>query len=228
MPVLSTSRWMTILRTLGGMAVLMCCRLNRSDLALSQQADPDHVKTLLDQLHGKKRVTAEMVLRKFGPKQQAAVPYLIQALKDKDASICGVAAITLGQIGPGNKQVMSALIKALHDPRHELRSAAVFAIGLIGPLAKAAVPDLILALQDQEIASSATYSLAKIGAPAVPSLIGALQNPDHEVRLHAIEALGECGRSARAAVPDLVRAMHDPDQSVHNAASDALLQIPAP
>jgi hypothetical protein len=64
-------------------------------MALSQQADPGHVRALLDQLHSQRGFEAAVALDRFGPQQQDAVPYLVQALKDKDAFVAEIAAKTL-------------------------------------------------------------------------------------------------------------------------------------
>lgn len=75
---------------------------------------------------------------------------------------------------------------------------------------------------EQEVASAA---LARIGAPAVPSLIQGLRHQDPYVREQAALVLAKIGPEARAAVGELTAALDDEDSRVRKAASRALGQI---
>jgi HEAT repeat protein len=90
---------------------------------------------------------ALQVLKRMGP---AAVPDLIQALKDQDWQVRNQAAVALGVIGPEAKTAVPALIDALQAEDKYLRSHAATALGQIGREAGAAVPALTSALQDKE------------------------------------------------------------------------------
>jgi HEAT repeat protein len=81
------------------------------------------------------------------------------------------------------------------------------------------------AWSEQEAAADA---LGRIGPAAVPSLTQALQNPDPEVRLKAVEVLGRMGVDAKDAVPHLVRLLDDPDDQVRKAATRTLGRIGPP
>jgi HEAT repeats len=72
---------------------------------------------------------------------------------------------------------------------------------------------------------AATDALGRIGAAAVPALVGALRDPDPAVRLKAVEVLGRMGDDAQAAVPDLIRLLDDPDPNVSKAATRTLGRI---
>ncbi len=65
--------------------------------------------------------------------------------------------------------------------------------------------------------------LTRLGSPAVPPLIRALQDEDGWVRREAAQALGEI-KDARA-VPPLIRALQDEDEGVREAAAEALGKI---
>lgn len=65
-------------------------------------------------------------------------------------------------------------------------------------------------------------SLANLGKPAVPELIGTLQNQDSVVRNAAAIALGKIGKDATAAVPALKNALDDKDFQVRSSAMQAL------
>ena len=93
-----------------------------------------------------------------------SIPYLIQLLQDKDISIRGNTARTLGIIGTEN--AVPALVKLLQDAEGFVRSRSIEALGQIG--SKDAVPALIQLLhqdQDEGICSVTTKTLKRIGTP---------------------------------------------------------------
>lgn len=75
---------------------------------------------------------------------------------------------------------------------------------------------------DQEAAAEA---LARIGAPAAPSLVMALRNRDPAVRREAAKVLARMGPEARDAAGDLTLLLDDPEPTVRLAAAHALGQI---
>ena len=76
------------------------------------------------------------------------------------------------------------------------------------------------------IHGAAALALAQIGAPAVPTLVGALDSDEISVRQSAIEALGEIGPEARDAVPALTQIVTtDESTAVKYAARKALASI---
>jgi hypothetical protein len=109
----------------------------------------DEVAALIDALKGY-YWNAASALVKIGV---AAVPALIDALKDQDAEVRTKAAYALGEIGLGHRcgaAGVPALINALKDQDAEVRGCAAEALGTIGEESKAAVPALIDALKDRE------------------------------------------------------------------------------
>lgn len=72
---------------------------------------------------------------------------------------------------------------------------------------------------------AARDALGRIGAAAVPSLVGALRDPDPAVRRNAVEVLGRMGDDAAAAVPDLIALLDDSDPDVRKAATRTLGRI---
>jgi hypothetical protein len=72
---------------------------------------------------------------------------------------------------------------------------------------------------------AAADALGRIGGPAVPSLAGALSDPDAVVRLQACKALAYMGAKASPAVPDLVQRLYDSEEAVRMQAANALGQI---
>ena len=74
-------------------------------------------------------------------------------------------------------------------------------------------------LVDGEIAA---WSLAAIGADAVPSLMELLNDPSPHLKERAVEALGLAGTAAEPAVPALVKTLKDSEFGVRQRAADAL------
>ena len=68
----------------------------------------------------------------------------------------------------------------------------------------------------------AGYALSLTGAPAVPTLIDALQATDDSVRANAAFALADMGKAAQEALPALIRAAQDPSESVRRHATEGL------
>lgn len=81
--------------------------------------------------------------------------------------------------------------------------------------------------EDGMVAARAMYALVKIGEPAVPQLIEALESENVDVQLMALNTLGFIGKGAKDAVPAIKNALEDPDAVVQNAAKDALEKIGA-
>jgi HEAT repeat protein len=86
-----------------------------------------------------------------------------------------------------------------------------------------AVEPLIAALGDKGCGHTAANALAKIGKPAVETLIVALKNENPFVRRNAAEALGEIKDAS--AVKPLVDALKDDDLIVRRDAAKALGKI---
>ncbi len=73
----------------------------------------------------------------------------------------------------------------------------------------------------------AAMALAEMGKPALPQIIGALEDPDWAVRVAACHSLRQMGPEAREAVPVLEPLLSDEDDAVRRAAADALAMIRA-
>src|SRR5262249_6315528 len=116
-----------------------CCWFVCYPVLLSAQ-DASAIKEQADHLkQGDSRAAAALV--KFGA---AAVPALIDVLKEGDAFAKGHAAQALGRIGPTAKQAAGALADALGGNDAAIASQAGSALGQLGP---AAVPVLIQVLK---------------------------------------------------------------------------------
>ncbi len=93
------------------------------------------------------RLWAAWGLRRNGADAKAAIPQLVQALKDECGLVQIEAAKTLWEISE-HKATVPALIELLKHKDPNIREGAAKALGSIGPKAKAAVPALEKALKD--------------------------------------------------------------------------------
>jgi HEAT repeat protein len=181
---------------------------------------------------------AATALAKIGP---AALPFLIQALRDKDDSLRARAAETLGYFGSDAKLALSALLNAANDPDWGVRMAVVSALGKLGdPMG---VPTIIEKLRDDKVrgvrraAAAALGALGPVAKGAIPALMQALRDPDNSearqrlyelnggswfgptklpgVQELAQEALAKIGR---AAVPAVLDELNSQDKGRQRAA----------
>jgi HEAT repeat protein len=171
-----------------------------------------------------------------------AVPDLVRALQNKDATVRADAANLLGSI---DKKAVSSAIPNLvaaskNDPYPEVRVCGVSAlISIAGndlnqstSEVKAVIPAVIAALKDNdtEVRLTATNAFSSISSDgkfipelkaAIPVLLEKLKDKDEEVRSNAADALQNIGSSDTAFIlPLLVKALKDKDAAVRvNAAS---------
>jgi hypothetical protein len=174
---------------------------------------------------------AASALGKIGPAARAVAPALIATLQDKDRDFItrANAARALGQIRADVKTVVPVLLEALADKDRDVRTRAAEGLGHIGPAAREAIPALRQALQkargDLFLAPTIVSALGRMGEPAVPALIDALQSNQEFVRETAAKALGEIGPQARGAVPSLIEMLKKDDWKDRQRACQTLGRI---
>ncbi len=135
------------------------------------------------------------------------------------------AAYALGRAGPAAAEAVEPLMAILANlGGHEyVRGTAAWALGRIGPPAEQAAPLLIETLSSAHISvrRNSPLALAAIGAPAatpaVPQLVGLLNDRDAEVRVNAAVALWRLDRHARA-IPTLTALLASPGAGAYEAA----------
>lgn len=131
-----------------------------------------------------------------GMKRRNDIRGLIRLLGDRNFTVQWQAAATLGTMG---QAPIDQLVKELHHPDRNVRLGIIEALGDIR--APEAVPALIKLLESDrraEIRWAVTLALGEIGKQqAVPSIEGALRDPDKYVRYGAAIALDRLNR-----VPD--------------------------
>lgn len=184
-------------------AILAIMVVSALPLARAQAQSPEEIGKLVETLGADKREERESAagaLVKLGAK---AIPALVVALSDKDATVRELAARSLGAIGPMATPSVDALASALSDRAAKVRAASGWALSEIGPKAALAVGALAGALSDEdaEVRMHAVRALGAIGpeaAPAIPALGAALSDEEEQVRLFAYGALFDIGNSLKS------------------------------
>ncbi len=178
----------------------------------------------------KEREEAAVTLdESIGPAGKAAVPALIEALKDSNTAVCSRAARALGKVGPGARAAAPALVALVKDRKKDFitRTNAARSLGQVGAEAPTVVPALVAALQDKggPVRAAAANALGDIGPAArdaVPALRKAAREGDLFVASAAAAALGRVGKPG---VPALVEALRSKNVIVRAAATTALGKV---
>jgi RNA polymerase sigma factor (sigma-70 family) len=110
---------------------------------LGAEAVPALLEVAKDKTALAPRIRALQAMCSIGPDAKAAVPLLIDWVKEEDARVRSEVILALGNIGPGAKAAVPVLIEALKDQDVDIRDRAVGALGAIGPEAKSAIPALV-------------------------------------------------------------------------------------
>ncbi len=172
------------------------------------------------------QAAAASALGKLG---EAAGPTLLEATKDKNATVRALGAAALGKVRPSSKANVAGLGRGLTDAEPLVRAAAATALGEIGALASEAVPSLSAALrkkdQPQVVLKEVVGALDKIGGPGANALVAATKEPTPVVRRLAVATLGRSRPLPNGAVAALKTALGDSDVEVRAAAAGALGDI---
>ncbi len=167
------------------------------------------------------RTAAGRALAQIGP---AAVPVLIEELKNPLFQYSKQAARSLALIGPEAADAVPALTRSLKVNDAEVRAMAAHALAEIGPAAAKAATALTLVLDDpsKEVKKQARAALARIGAQAIPALRGALKSSNPSIRQQAADLLALRGTEAKEALADLVSLLADKNSAVRRSAALAV------
>jgi HEAT repeat protein len=201
----------------------------------------DALETLLNAIAVGDDARTEEAALALGRRGDAALPPLRDLLADPNPDHRWWAARALAAVGtPAAREL---LVATLADPDHDVRAAAAQGLGDLR--AAEAVAGLIRCMATSSPAVSgpatnspnyrstsivrgrtvnvrriASDSLARIGAPAVPALIAALQEGDASTRSGAARALSII--QPEEAIPALCAALDDPSAIVTHYAEEAL------
>jgi HEAT repeat protein len=177
------------------------------------------------------RWAAVRALANVGPEAKGVVRALTEALKDRAGGIAGVrstAAVALRKFGPKAEEAVPALVKGLkaEDETGQFRMDAAEALWRIDKH-PAAIPALAETLRNKRLSDRilAASALGRIGSPAVPALIKAVEDTDAYVRRAAAAALENVGPIGRPAIPALTRALDDESAFVRVHAARALWRL---
>lgn len=181
---------------------------------------------LLSRNEGLQAATHE-IIRRIGP---AAIPLLVDMLRDGRAAIRRSAVDVLIDLAPETASLQPVLRRALKDADSLVAGDAARALGALGKQASPSVSALIEALahEDQHVRLYAAEALAAIGpraAKATQDLAKSLGDPVPGVRWAACEALASIGPVAHPAVPQLIATLKDECLYVRICAAGALGSI---
>ena len=166
-----------------------------------------------------------------------AADSLATLLRYDDDEVRRAVARVFAQMGAGALEAKETLIEALGDSDEVVRGEAAIALGNISADVPEAVPRLIALLTDEEefihsdktldVRTAAQMALARIGTPAINSLLEALRADRADLRAIALSTLSRSGSLPEGAVKDIEEAVQDPDETVQAAARKALKKIKA-
>lgn len=185
---------------------------------VAEKIVPDRVKPKLRRYFGKgkevnSRYAATQALRLMGTNAHLAAPALAQALQDPNVLISSAAGQALGQIGP---EAVPYLVEALNNPDYLVRANACSALAQLGTNSAPAVPKLTEFIRDETgpIVSSAAYTLSRIGAPIIPSVIPLLSSTNWTIRRWAVYSLAFAGPTVMEAMPQVIPMLLDTNEQV--------------
>jgi HEAT repeat protein len=166
----------------------------------------------------------------LGPAARIALPQLIRATQDESAVVRRRAARAVGAIAKTDDSadgIMDTMLAATEDEDPGVCLQALATLGDFGPHAVVALPALLAAVWTGDVRrrAMAGVALARIGAPAVPSLIQSLAHPSADVRAKAAHILGKIGPDAAEAASALKALLEDRDEAAKQEAEEALRLI---
>lgn len=166
----------------------------------------ERIKFLLSLLSSKDhryKIQAINDLADFGSEARAAIPQLVDLLREDNEQLHASAEIALARIG---EESVSFLSDLLQNEKLEVRRRAASTLNQIGTKSEAMIPQLIQALEDSDpngdVRWYAVVAIGKIGVAAkeaIPALIKRLEDDKAGIRSWALYALGKMGSFAKEA-----------------------------
>ena len=154
-------------------------------------------------------------------RRDEAVQGLLVLAKDEVGAVREAAYESLGALGAA--EGLATLHEAFNDQHMGARQAAVLASGRVA--AEEGVDAIATLLDDPrpEMRFSAIWTLSNLGAGHAGRIAQGLSDQDEEVRVLALECLGELGATGYA--DSMVALLEDPSDAVRFAAATALAAL---
>lgn len=172
--------------------------------------DSAEIQALIEQLKSSDEVLQQegaTRLAELGQDAKPPVPWLIECLRSERLPLREAAAIALGRAG--DQRAVEPLMKLLDDPDDDVRAAAATGLGTMGaPLATPAISKLTALFAEElqtfpKSTDAAAAALARIGSPALPALLEALDS--ERTREGAATAAARMGPRALPGVEQALR-----------------------
>jgi HEAT repeat protein len=149
------------------------------------------------------------------------LPALLQLLGDDNERVRRSAGQAIGILG--ERSVVPDLLRAFEDANPDVREVIILAVGRVDLTALTSLVDTLAGSPDVRSKLTLARSLGKLRPPgAIELLPRLLRDPDSEVRVAAMQALGRCARFVGPAPEALAREVNnglsDPDEVVRASA----------
>jgi HEAT repeat protein len=189
------------------------------------QRDPAAFQVLVEGLAdpdaGRRRLSAQILGRISSPQSTQA---LLSGLKDPDPEVRAACLASLQENSqPTSEEILAGVTASLADPHLDVRRQAVSAVQAVAGHDPDRLAPLQLILQDPDatVRAQAAAGLAQAGLshPALDVLSGMASDPDPQVRVEALKALGGCNPTSSML---LTKGLADPDARVRKASLDGL------
>ena len=155
----------------------------------------------------------------------AAVPELVRLLGDEKCAVRPELALILGEIG--DKEAIDPLIQVMQQNRknYDLYDGALDALSFFknSKVIEAMIQELDKGFFKGDGNRAARDTLIKIGPPAIPALIEALDNESEFIQSGAIKTLGTMG--TKEALQPLVEIIKDPKNHSSGILFDAAVAL---
>jgi len=201
-------------------------RAKRSLQSLGQQASaatPELI-ALLDHPDPALRVLAADLLATTGQDSSTAISSLLRVARTADGETRAQARDVLDNL---LWIPVATLIESIESPSPAVRLWALGHLEGMGPAAEPAIASLIAVFASTDIDSdesgTASSALINIGAPSVPALVQALEDPDQGTRLWAVTTLGWMRHES--ALPALIGVTRAEETEVREATRMAITNI---
>ena len=171
------------------------------------------------------------VLNTIAETGEAAVPALIQALKNDKAAYW--ACLVLRDMGPAAQSAVPALTEKLAAAQPEVRREAVLALAAIGSGAASAATKITALLDDEQLKAPATYALIRVGripADAEAKIQANAKSTDKYISTTSLWALAMIHPSDKKirqeATESLIEGLKSQDPLTRVASARALAALP--